>query len=119
MANCIYFSLQTVEFIPNPLHDEWTKAWNDVQRIRDAVGTDNERDMVIKWVMWLPRKGSRGKRFVMWRQKDMTGLTKVCKGAVVAAERRMSKAKARKERADILRIERAITLLRHGAISRA
>ena len=55
----------------------------------------------------------------MWRQKDTMGLMKVWKGAVVASERRMSKAKARRERGDKSRIERAIRLLRHGAISRA
>ena len=55
----------------------------------------------------------------MWRQKDMMGLMKVWKGAVVAAERRMSKARARREKGTNSRIERAIRLLRHGAISRA
>jgi hypothetical protein len=40
----------------------------------------------------------------MWRHKDMMGLMKVSKGAVVAAEKRMSKAKARKERGGRSRI---------------
>jgi len=47
--------LQTLEFIPSSLQDEWTKAWNDVQRIRDAAGTKEERDMALKWIMWLPQ----------------------------------------------------------------
>ena len=55
----------------------------------------------------------------MWRQEDMMGLMKVWNGAVVAAERRMSKARARREKGTNSRIERAIRLLRHGAISRA
>jgi len=49
----------------------------------------------------------------------MMGLMKVWKGSVVAVERRMSKAKARKERGEKSRIERAIMMLRNGAISRA
>ena len=127
--------LQTLEFIPNSMQDEWTKAWNDAQRMRDAAGTDEERGRALKWLLWLPQgrlhapsrggqKGARkfrdlARRFVMWRQKDMLGLIKVWKGAVVADEKRISKAKARKERGERSRIERAIRLLRHGAISRA
>jgi len=127
--------LQTVEFIPNSLQDEWTKAWNDVQRMRDAARTNDEREMArLKWELWLPQgllhapsrggqKGTRqfrelARRFVMWRHKDIMGLMKVWKGAVVAVKRKMSKAKARKERGDKSRIERAMRLLRHGAISR-
>ena len=95
--------LQTVEFIPNSLQDEWTKAWNDVQRMRNAAESDEERDRALKWTLWLPqgllhatsRGGQNGarrfrelaKRFVMWRQNDMMGLMKIWKGAVVAAER--------------------------------
>jgi len=49
----------------------------------------------------------------------MMGVIKVWKRAVVAAKKIISKAKARKERGKKSRIERAIRLLRHGAISRA
>jgi hypothetical protein len=55
----------------------------------------------------------------MWRQRDMLGLMNMWKGAAVEAEKRMTKAKARRERGDTSRIDRAIRLLRHGAISRA
>ena len=37
--------VHTVEFIPNSLHDEWTKAWKYVQRMRDAAESNEERDM--------------------------------------------------------------------------
>ena len=47
--------LQTVEFIPNSLKDEWTKAWNDVHRMRDAAWTTEERDRALKWILWLPQ----------------------------------------------------------------
>ena len=49
----------------------------------------------------------------------MMGLMKVWKGAMVAAEKRMSKAKARKGRGDRSKIERATRLLQNGAISQA
>jgi hypothetical protein len=59
------------------------------------------------------------RRFVMWRQKDMLGLVKAWKMAAVAAEKRLSKAGARKAMGNQARIARAIRLLRRGAISRA
>jgi hypothetical protein len=40
--------MQTVELIPNSLQHEWTKAWNDVQRLRDAAWNDDERDRALK-----------------------------------------------------------------------
>ena len=40
--------MQTVEFIPNSLHDEWTGAWNTLHKMRDAAMTDEERDMALK-----------------------------------------------------------------------
>jgi hypothetical protein len=43
--------LQTVEFIPNSLQDEWTEAWNTVHKMRDAAATDEERDRALKWIM--------------------------------------------------------------------
>jgi len=91
--------MQTLEFIPNSLHDEWTKAWNDVHKLRDAAGNDDARDRALKWILWLPQglhhapsKGGQkearqfrdlARRLVMWRRKDMMGLIKVWKGAVV------------------------------------
>ena len=84
--------MQTMEFVPNSLQNEWTKAWNDVNMMRDGVETDEIRDRALKWIMWLPhgllhassrggKKGSRqfrdlAKRFVMWMQRDMLGLMK-------------------------------------------
>ncbi len=55
----------------------------------------------------------------MWRQRDMLGLVKAWKLAAVAAEKRLSKAEAKKARGDNALIARAIKLLRRGAISRA
>ena len=39
----------------NSMQDEWTKAWNDVQRMRDAARSDEERDMALKWILWMPQ----------------------------------------------------------------
>ena len=103
--------------------------------MRDAAKNDEERDMALKWTLWIPQgllhtpirgeqNGARqfrelARRFVMWRQKDVMGLIRGWKGAVVDNDKRMTKAKARKERGERSRIDRAIRLLRHGAISRA
>ena len=46
--------MQTVDFVPNSLQDEWTKAWNDVNMMRDGTETDEIRDRALKWIMWLP-----------------------------------------------------------------
>jgi len=89
----------------------------------------------MKWILWLPqglphapqRGGKNGtrqykelaRRFVMWRQNDMLGLIKTWKMAGVTAEKRLTKAGARKAKGDQARIARAIMLLRRGAISRA
>ena len=59
------------------------------------------------------------KRFVLWRQKDMLGLVKSWKVAATTAEKRLSKARARKAKGGQARIARAMRLLRRGAISRA
>jgi hypothetical protein len=127
--------MMTVEFIPNSLQEEWTKAWNDVNRMRDGAETDEIRDRALKWILWLPhgllhatnrggKKGARqfrdlARRFVMWRQRDMTGLMKAWRQAAITAEKRMEKARARKEKGDRARVSRAIRLIRRGAISRA
>ena len=127
--------MQTVEFIPNSLQDEWTGAWNTVYRMREEALTDEERDRALKWILWLPqgllhassrggKKGARqyremARRFVAWRKRDMQGLLKIWRLAAVTAEKRMTKAKARKAKGDEARIERAVRLMRKGAISRA
>ncbi len=49
----------------------------------------------------------------------MLGLVKTWKMTAVAAEKRLTKAAARKARGDRARVARAIRLLRRGAISRA
>jgi hypothetical protein len=70
--------------------------------------TDEENEMALKWMLWLPqgllhapqRGGTNGarqykelaRRFVMWRQKDMLGLVKTWKMTGVMAEKRISKA---------------------------
>jgi hypothetical protein len=79
--------MQTVEFIPNSLQDEWTGAWNTVHKMRDAAATEEERDKALKWILWLPkgllhasgRGGKNGtrqyrdlaRRFVAWRKRHM------------------------------------------------
>ena len=55
----------------------------------------------------------------MWRQRDMTGLMKAWRQATITAEKRMEKAKVRKEKGDRARIGMAVKLIRRGAISRA
>ena len=103
--------------------------------MRDAAATEEERDRALKWVLWLPqgllhasskggKKGARqyrdlARRFVAWRKRDMQGLLKTWRMAAITAEKRMTKAKARKEKGEHARIERAVRLLRKGAISRA
>jgi len=80
--------MQTMEFVPNSLQDGWTKAWNDVHMMRDGAETDEIRDRALKYILWIPhgllhasrRGGKNGarqfrdfaRRFVMWRQRDMT-----------------------------------------------
>jgi hypothetical protein len=32
-----------------------SKAWNDVQRMRDAVANNEERDTTLKWTLWIPQ----------------------------------------------------------------
>ncbi len=47
--------MQIVEFIPNSMQEEWTRAWNTMHRMRDAAVNAEERDMAFKWIMWLPQ----------------------------------------------------------------
>jgi hypothetical protein len=54
----------------------------------------------------------------MWRQRDMLGLVKKWKMAAVRAEKRLSKAGAKKAKGDQARVAKATRLLRRGAISR-
>ena len=81
-----------MEFVPNSLQDEWRKAWNDVNKMRNGAETDEIRAKALKWILWLPhglrhalsrggKKGSRqfrdlARRFVLWRHRDMKGLVK-------------------------------------------
>ena len=48
-------SMQTMEFIPNSLHNEWTGAWNTVHMMRDAAANEDESDRALKWILWLPQ----------------------------------------------------------------
>jgi hypothetical protein len=100
-----------------------------------AARTDEENERALKWILWLPqgllhapqREGKNGarqykevaRRFVMWRQRDMVEIVKKWKMAAVTAEKRLSKAGAKKAKGDQARVAWAITLLRRGAISRA
>jgi hypothetical protein len=104
-------------------------------RMRDGAETKEIRDKAMKWILWLPhgllhathrggKKGARqlrdlARRFVMWRQREKLGLMKAWRHASITTEKRMEKAKARKEKGDRSRINRAVRLIRRGAISRA
>jgi hypothetical protein len=46
------------------------------------------------------------------KQRDMKGLVKACRQATIAAEKKMGKVKARKEKGDMARINKAIRLIR-------
>ena len=123
-----------MEVIPNSLQVEWTEAWNAAHKLRPEAMTEEENARALKWILWLPqgllhapqRGGKNGarqyrelaRRFVMWRQKNMLDLVKTWKMAAMTAEKRMTKAGARKAKGDEARIARAIRLLRRGAISR-
>jgi hypothetical protein len=62
--------MQTMEFFPNSLQEEWTKAWNNGNMMRDGAETNEKRDMALKWILWLPhgllhassRGGKKGSR---------------------------------------------------------
>jgi hypothetical protein len=126
--------IHTVEVIPNSMQAEWTEAWNTVHMMRQAARKDEENERALKWILWLPhgllhapqRGGKNGtrqyrelaRRFIMWRQRDMMGLVKKWKMAAVIAEKRLSKAGAKKAKGDQARVARAIRLLRRGAIAR-
>ena len=43
--------MHTVELIPNSLQDEWTKAWNDVSKMRDGAKTQEIRDRAPTWIL--------------------------------------------------------------------
>jgi hypothetical protein len=127
--------MQTVEFIPNSLQEEWTGAWDTVHRMRDAAAKEEEKDRALKWILRLPhgllhascRGGQKGgkqytdlaRRFVTWRKRDMQGLMKTWRMAAVTAKKRLTKAKARKAKGEEAIIDRAVRLFRKGAISRA
>ncbi len=119
--------MHTVEVIPNSLQEEWTEAWNAAHMLRQAANTVEETERTLKWISWLPqgllhtpqRGGKNGerqymelaRRFVLWRQKDMLGMVKAWKVATVTAEKRISKAGARKAKGDQTRMARAVKLL--------
>ena len=108
--------VHSVEVIPNSLQEKWTEAWNTVHMMRQAARTDEETERALKWILWLPqgllqapqRGGKNGarqyrelaRRFVMWRQRDMLGLVKKWKMAAFTAEKRLSKAGAKKAKGD-------------------
>ena len=137
MDQCMHMpeGLQTVEFIPSSLQEEWTYAWNCIHRFRAAAVTQEDKDRALKWILSLPQgllhaPGRGGKdglrqyreltsRFVMWRRRQMAGLIEKRKRAVAEAK---SKQTGRLERAQTYndkRVTKANRLIRRGAISRA
>ena len=47
--------LQTIEYIPNLLQEEWTEAWNAVRMLWHAAVSEEEKERAMKWIMWLPQ----------------------------------------------------------------
>ena len=108
--------MQTIEFIPNSLREEWTEAWNSVHRLWQAAITVEEKERAMKWIVGLPqgplhppqRGGSKGnrqyrelaRRFVRWRQGDKLAIVMTWKMAAVVADQRRSKPGARKAKGD-------------------
>ena len=84
--------MQTVEIIPNSLHEEWTNALNVAHELRRSASTEIGKERSLKWIMWMPqglfhaptREGKKvirqykeiARRFVLWRQRDMEALIK-------------------------------------------
>jgi hypothetical protein len=46
--------LQTIEFIPNSLQEEWTEACNAVHRLRQVLVSEEEQERAMKRILWLP-----------------------------------------------------------------
>ena len=59
------------------------------------------------------------RRFVMCRKRNMKGLIKIWQAAAIKARIRLTKREERQHKVDRARMDRAIRLLRKGAISRA
>ena len=57
MDQCMHMpdGLQTVEFSPNSLQEEWTDAWNCVHRSRAAAVPKEDKDIALKLPLWLPQ----------------------------------------------------------------
>jgi hypothetical protein len=47
--------LQTIEYIPNSLQEEWTEAWNAVHMLRQAAVSEEEKERAMKSILWLPQ----------------------------------------------------------------
>ena len=124
-ANCGVF--------PNSLHEECTSAWNIVSDMRTNAQNEKESERALKLMLWLPhgllhehtQGGKNGnkrfremaRRFSLWRQRDISGLMKGWKLEALKADRTLSKVEVKKERNDMGRIDRALRLIRKGAIS--
>jgi hypothetical protein len=62
--------MQTLEFIPSTLQEEWTEAWNVAHELRRSAIIEEENERALKWVLWMPqgllhtptRGGKNGKR---------------------------------------------------------
>jgi hypothetical protein len=58
-------------------------------------------------------------RFILWRQRDMEGLIRTWQQASIKASNMLSKREAGVNKLDKARIDRAMRILRKGAVSRA
>ena len=106
-----------------------------VHELRRVAITEEENERALKWVLWMPqgllhaptRGGKNGnkqfkelaRRFVLWRQRDMEGLIRTWQKASNKASKKLSKREAGVNKSDKARIDRAMRMLRKGAISRA
>lgn len=43
--------MQTVEYVPKTLQEEWTEAWNTVHRIRKIAKTELKIERALKWIL--------------------------------------------------------------------
>jgi hypothetical protein len=127
--------MQTVEFIPNTLQEEWKDVWNVAHEITKTVVTEVDKERALEWIPWMsqgllhaPTRGGKNGtrkfkeiagRFVLWKQRDMEGLIKLWQQARIKAANKLSTKEATNLKGDMARIDRAMRLLRKGAVSRA
>jgi hypothetical protein len=85
--------MQTLEFIPNTIQEEWSYAWNVTHEIRWSAKTEIDKERALKRILWMPhgllhaptrgeKIGTRqfkeiARKFLLWRQRDIDGVIKL------------------------------------------